>query len=151
MRAARPDDAELLTAIAHEAKRHWGYPASWLAGWREALTVGRAYIAQHQVWTGEIGGQVVGFYALEEETRHWSLAHLWVRPAYHGRRIGERLFRHAVERVRSVRPGPLLIESDPHAEGFYLRLGARRVGSLRADVGAVRRTLPVLRLDLGGP
>ncbi len=56
-----------------------------------------------------------------------------------------------MERVRSVRPGPLLIESDPHAEGFYLRLGARRVGSLRADVGAVRRTLPVLRLDLGGP
>ena len=36
----------------------------------------------------------------------------------------------------------------PNAEGFYLRMGARRVGGVPADVEGTPRALPKLILDL---
>jgi hypothetical protein len=40
------------------------------------------------------------------------------------------------------------IISDPHAEPFYIRLGAVRCGNATSDLHP-DRLLPVLRLDLG--
>mgnify|MGYP003337409735 CR=1 FL=1 len=36
---AQPEDHQVLTEIAHAAKRHWGYPESWIEEWRYFLTV----------------------------------------------------------------------------------------------------------------
>jgi len=41
------------------------------------------------------------------------------------------------------------IESDPNAEGFYLRMGARRIGIKAAEVDGVQRELPVLVYEVG--
>ena len=49
LRPAIPDDAERLTALAREAKAHWGYPAAWLEVWRDALTITPDYIETHTV------------------------------------------------------------------------------------------------------
>jgi hypothetical protein len=64
-----------------------------------------------------------------------------------GQGIGRWMLSDAVRRVRALRPGPLRIASDPHAEGFYLKMGARRVGALPADVEGTKRELPLLELD----
>jgi hypothetical protein len=59
------------------------------------------------------------------------------------------MFEHVVERVRALRPGVLVIESDPNAAGFYVRMGAREVGSLVSPVkGDPLRRLPVLELTV---
>ena len=38
LRRANPDEAGVLTEIAHAAKRHWSYPESWIEYWREDVT-----------------------------------------------------------------------------------------------------------------
>jgi hypothetical protein len=53
-------------------------------------------------------------------------------------------FEHAVHTVRSLGGSRLTIVSDPHAEGFYRRMGASRVGE--ASSKPEGRTLPVLAL-----
>jgi hypothetical protein len=40
------------------------------------------------------------------------------------------------------------IEADPNAEGFYLRMGARRVGENVYDIESQRRALPLLKVEL---
>jgi hypothetical protein len=40
------------------------------------------------------------------------------------------------------------IESDPNAEGFYQRLGGRRVGINIAELDGQRRELPVLAYEI---
>src|SRR2546425_9351805 len=35
IRRAMPGEANALTKIAHAAKRHWGYPANWIAHWKD--------------------------------------------------------------------------------------------------------------------
>ncbi len=61
---ARPDDAATLTEIAFAAKRHWGYPMSWIESWRDVLTVRPEFIAGHETYAAIDEGRAIGFYAL---------------------------------------------------------------------------------------
>jgi GNAT superfamily N-acetyltransferase len=146
IRRAEIADAATLTSIAVDAKRHWGYPETWIARWMPALTITPAFIAAHEIFAAESsGGGLVGFYALVVEHERWALDHLWVDPAHMGRGLGRQLFEHAARRLDELAPGAtLFIEADPHAESFYLRMGARRVGHITRDWQGVTRVLPAL-------
>lgn len=148
IRPARPDDAPRLTALAHAAKRHWGYPEAWIEAWRAALTVTPSDLAVLDVRCAEDGGGLAGFYALGGAPPVCILEHLWVGPEAMGRGVGRALFLDAAARATARGATLLEIDSDPHAEGFYLRMGARRVGTTVDAVLGQRRERPLLRLAL---
>ena len=151
IRRAAPDDAARLTAIARAAKAHWRYPTAWLAAWEPVLTITPDYVRREIVFVGVRDGQLIGFYALEPRGDRWSLEHMWVEPAEHGRGAGRRHFAHALGTVRVLRPGVLVIEADPFAAGFYLRMGARQIGTVAAPMdGDPDRRLPVFEIDPRG-
>jgi len=145
---ARPEDAARLTEIAFAAKRHWGYPNRWIENWRDQLTVTTEFIARHDTFLAVMDTQAVGFYALRRKDTLVELVHLWVLPGWMRRGIGRALFRHAVERAKALGFQKVEIESDPNAEGFYLRMGARRVGVNVRMVEQQRRELPVLVYEI---
>lgn len=142
--AARPTDAQRLTAIAYAAKRHWGYPEDLISLWQADLTVLPQFIADCPVFCAVRGAEIFGFYALSRQGEVFELEHLWVDPQHMGTGVGTLLFEHAVRTVRSMRGSVLNIASDPHAEGFYLRMGAIRVGEVPSKPEG--RTLPLLTL-----
>jgi GNAT superfamily N-acetyltransferase len=144
IQAAKPEDAARLTEIAFAAKRHWGYPERWMEIWRDILTVKPDFIASHETFSAVVDGEAVGFYALDQKVGRLNLLHLWVLPDRMGQGIGRSLFYHAVERTKAFGFRELEIESDPNAEGFYLRMGARRVGLSIHTVEKRQRELPVL-------
>ena len=145
---AKPDDAAALTDIAFAAKRYWGYPERWIEGWRDVLTVPPEFIASHETYAAILGNCPVGFYTLGRKDGRLDLLHLWVSPDAMGRGIGRSLFIHAVERTRELGCLQLEIESDPNAEGFYLHMGAHRVGSAIKELDGQRRELPVLVYEI---
>lgn len=146
IRRGSSGEAETLTEIALAAKRHWQYPEEWMALWRKSLTVTDRYLEEHEVFVGEVGGKIAGFYALTQPVGRWELDHLWVQPDFMRRGIGRALFTHAVERLEQLSPGAILeIEADPNAESFYLRMGAKRVGEIARDWHGLKRTLPHLQ------
>ena len=145
---AQPADAALLTDIAFVAKRRWGYPESWIERWRAALTISPTSIANDETYAATIEERIVGFFALHNNEDKLELSHLWVLPEMMGRGIGRSLFAHAVERAIDLGFRQLTIESDPNAEGFYLRMGARRIGTSINDVEGQLRELPVLIYDV---
>ncbi len=145
VRPAEVSEADRLTAIAHAAKRHWGYPEEHMRLWREELTISSQFIRDHVVFCADRGGEVLGFGALKH-TDHWELDHLWVQPDYHGIGVGTLLFRHAMDRARTDGAAEVRIVSDPNAVGFYEKRGACRVGSVASRVAG--RELPVLEIAL---
>ena len=153
LRRARPDEAETLTELAHRAKRRWGYPEEWIAAWRALLTLTPAYIDRPEVVVAAAPESALGFHSLEppvDGSGLRSLAHLWVDPDRHGKGVGRRLFEHAGAAAQARGGRGLVIESDPHAVGFYERLGARRSGAVPAPMTEdPDRTLPVLTLTWG--
>jgi GNAT superfamily N-acetyltransferase len=141
---AKPEDAKALTHIAVTAKRHWHYPKRWMESWRELLPIRPEFIAAHDTYVAVAEGRRVGFYGLSSADGKLRLDHLWVLPDAMGGGVGRLLFTHALERVRALGFQSLEIESDPNAEGFYQRMGARRVGTRITELEGQRRELPVL-------
>jgi GNAT superfamily N-acetyltransferase len=141
-------DAVCLTEIAFAAKRHWGYPERWIQTWRGILTIRPEFIAANVAYRAVENGCTVGFYLLTKENDGMHLDHLWILPSAIGRGIGRALFEHAVEQGRQLGFQTIKIEADPNAEGFYLRMGARRVGTNVTEIEGQPRELPLLVYQL---
>jgi ribosomal protein S18 acetylase RimI-like enzyme len=141
---AKPEDAEMLTAIAHASKRHWGYAERWIEAWREILTMRPEFIAANVAYYATEDDNVVGFYVLTTESDGIHLDHLWIIPAAMHCGIGRALFEHAVNQARAAGFDLIRIEADPNAEGFYKRMGAQRVGTSVCEVEGEKRELPLM-------
>ena len=147
IRRASPEEAGDLSRVAFAAKGHWGYPARWMEGWRRDLTVSPGFVRENDVFVAAVAGRASGFYALVTRGREVWLEHLWVPPDAIGTGLGGALFEHAVGRAAELGAGAVRIESDPNAEGFYRRMGARRVGEKVLEIEGQRRALPVMVVE----
>ena len=141
---AKPEDAAALTQIAHAAKRHWGYPEPWIEAWRDILTMRPEFIAANVAYCATEDDNVVGFYVLTTESDGIHLDHLWIIPAAMRCGSGRALFEHAVNQARAAGFDLIKIEADPNAEGFYERMGAKRVGTNVGEVEGEKRELPLM-------
>lgn len=126
IRTALPEQAAELSEIALRAKGYWGYPADLLELWRtQFLTITPEYIRANRVWVAYTATQqCVAFAAVTQQDEETLLDDLWVLPEYIGQGIGKRLFRH----VAAIVP-EFVFTSDPHADGFYLKMGAQPIGT----------------------
>jgi ribosomal protein S18 acetylase RimI-like enzyme len=142
------EDAAPLSALALRAKGYWGYSEEWLEAWKPELTLSPTDIRRMHVHVARVGGRIAGFYALHGGGRTLSLEHLWVGPEDIGRGVGRALLLHALKHAADRGAKNVEIESDPNAEGFYLRLGARRVGWRSRPVAGTARRLPLLLIEV---
>ena len=145
---AIPEDAESLTRVAFAAKRHWGYPERWILRWTESLTIAPEFVRDNEVYVATDGERIVGFYALVGEAPQVELEHLWVLPEIMGTGVGRALFDHAMKTAAAAGVADVRIEADPHAEGFYEHMGARRVGEEVYELDGQSRVLPLLVAEL---
>lgn len=147
IRPARIEDAATLTTIAHDAKRHWGYPEHWIKHWQDDLTISPDFVASNQVYVAESEGDLLGFYALIIRHDKAELDHMWVAPAHIGTGVGKELFIHAMQNAARRDISEVAILSDPNAEGFYRKMGAHRNGETVSEIDGQSRILPHLGVD----
>jgi GNAT superfamily N-acetyltransferase len=147
IRQASPKEAAALTQIAHDAKRHWGYPEHWIQHWHEDLTISSDFITNNQVYVADCESEIVGFYALVVRGRKAELEHMWVAPKHIGTGVGKELFIHAMQISARDKISEVEISADPNAEGFYKRMGARRTGEVSSEIDGQERRLPRLTID----
>ena len=147
IREARPDEAKILTQIAIDAKKHWGYPEHWIKHWEPDLRITEDFIRNNHVYVAESDGEMCGFYALCVSGPSAELEHMWVAPPYIGTGIGKELFLDAMNRSTSMRIRQVEITSDPNAVGFYKRMGAQQVGEVVSQIDDQLRELPRLKIE----
>jgi ribosomal protein S18 acetylase RimI-like enzyme len=143
LRAARPAEAEELSALALRSKAHWGYDESFLEACRAELTYLPDELAGRRTMVAELAGRVVGFYTLDGKPPVGELGNLWVDPASMGNGLGRLLWSHAVDSARAGKFRSFWLVADPHAEGFYLAMGAIRLGETPSD-SVPGRMLPMM-------
>jgi GNAT superfamily N-acetyltransferase len=145
---ARADETNRRSEIAYHAKAHWGYSAAFMEACRAELSITPRYLKEHSTFVLCSTDEASGFYSLERISKtRVELGHFFLWPDEIGRGRGRRLFSHACEQARQAGFQVLVIASDPHAEGFYLTVGAQRVGSTDSE-SIPGRTLPLLEFDL---
>lgn len=144
LRDATAADAQVLSDLAVRSKGHWGYDAGFLERARSELTVTAEDVERHVLRVAVDGGTPLGFSAVDVHSAPAELLALWVEPSAIGTGVGRTLLRDALATAAAHGTGGLLVESDPNAEGFYLRHGARRLGERRSPT--TKRLLPLLWL-----
>jgi len=144
IRAAQPQDAGRLSAIAFAAKAHWGYEPGVLEGWRTELTVSASDVQAYPTYIAVSNGEIVGFYMLKRGLSRWILEHVWIDPPSMNQGIGMQLVRHSLEQAAQGGARSVVVASDPNAAGFYERAGGTRCGTTPAPIpGAPARALPL--------
>lgn len=151
IRRATPHEADRLTALAHAAKRHWGYPEKWIEYWREDLTISPDFVAHNEVFVAVIDGEIVGCCALAVTGSLAELEHMWIEPQQMGQGIGRALFEYATQRAAELGFSALELSADPNAEAFYERMGAERIGEVRSEIEGQPRILPRMMVKLEVP
>jgi N-acetylglutamate synthase-like GNAT family acetyltransferase len=144
LRAARAGEAGELTELVMRSKAHWGYDAEFMQRVRPALTIEESQLPATVV--AEIDGRSAGVATLDGQPPEGELDLLFVEPWAIGRGVGAALYLDAIEQARKLGFARLLIESDPCAEAFYLRMGAVRIGERVSS--ATGRSLPLLVQDI---
>lgn len=148
IKLASVGDAQTLTQIALDAKRHWGYPEHWIKHWESDLTISAEFISSNHVYVAEDEGEIRGFYALCLVDEKAELEHLWVRPSHIGTGIGKELFLDAMERAAKLNVSEVELSADPNAAGFYKRMGASQVGEIDSEIDGQPRKIPRMKIDV---
>jgi GNAT superfamily N-acetyltransferase len=149
VRVGRPEDAGEISALALRSKGVWGYDPDFLEACREDLTIDPGWCDGVRLVVAERDGVLLGYARVAGAAPVGELAGLFVDPGAIGSGVGGVLLRRAVEIAAGLGMHTLELDSDPHAEAFYLHAGARRVGESVSTVDPDRR-LPRLELSCGG-
>ncbi len=152
IRPAKPNEAEALTRISFASKRHWKDPEEYFRVWKDELTITPRYILENRVFAAEADGKLAGYFSIVEVKKAFHagkvpvrkgfwMEHLFLTPQYIGKGIGSRLMRFAEAYCRQNGIAKLYIFSDPHAKGFYEKMGAAYLGESPSSIEG--RTVPL--------
>jgi GNAT superfamily N-acetyltransferase len=146
LRQVAANEGERLREIAVAAKASWGYDVQRVRKWAalgdfsvDGLELKNAFVAL-------VGDEVVGWAGAMQQGDVLWLDDLWIDPDWMNRGIVTALFRHAVALAREAGVLRMEWEAEPHAIGFYEKLGGRYLRD--GDLSLWGRVNPVMGLDL---
>jgi GNAT superfamily N-acetyltransferase len=146
IRRALPSEAGALTELALRSKAHWGYDAAFMQMARPYMVIAPETVEHGTSFLAESEGEILGFYILAIEDGTPTLRDLWIDPAVLRTGIGSALWAHMIGQAITLSYRTVRIVSEPKAEGFYLRVGARRTG-LHESEAVPGRMLPVMEFE----
>jgi len=133
-----------LSALAWRSKGYWGYEKSLMECWCEQLRVSPEFLKENIVEVAYQGEKEIGFFSINLKERE--LEDFWVDPDFMGQGVGRGMFQKVQEKMRELGMREITIVSDPHALGFYEKMGAIKIGE--TDSVPAGRKLPKLKYSL---
>ncbi|MEO1669231.1 MAG: GNAT family N-acetyltransferase [Cyanobacteria bacterium J06631_2] len=148
IRKAKLSESKLLTSLALRSKAYWGYPKEFISACRQELTYSQQDIQNNPFYVAEINHRVIGFFVLVIlSDSEIELEALFIEPAYINQGYGRQLINQAKLVASELGSKVILIQGDPHAKNFYLRVGGKLIGE-RESTSIPGRYLPVFKIDL---
>lgn len=148
VRNAHPSEAEPLSRLAFRSKAYWGYSEAEMTLFEKALQVEPAQCATGRVVVATDDDDTIrGFYTIAQDPPVGELSDLFVDTPYIGQGVGRLLLLRATSHAKRLGFTSIRIHSDPHAEYFYLKQGASRIGQVPSE-SIEGRFLPLLELPL---
>ena len=118
LRRASIEDLKALNRLCVHSKSYWGYPAEWIARWKEELRLSEKDLTEQQVLLLEVEDQIAGFCAIHQQKERYEITHLWLLPTFMGKGLGKTLLNEVLGRFVTTTK-PIWVLADPNAEEFY--------------------------------
>lgn len=145
IRSAKVQDCHLLSNLAYKSKAYWGYTEDFLQQCKDDLTVTKEYIEKNPVYVMESDNKIVAFYSFTIHKK--KLDTLFIDPDYIGKGLGRMIWDHLLTKAKELGISEFTLDSDPNAEGFYLKMGAKNIGFTPSTVFPDRH-LPLMKVSV---
>lgn len=123
-KAAKLNDAQLLSRTAFVSKQFWGYSDDLMALWKAEIEITEEYILNNEVVKVFDENCFIGFYALKEkENKCLEIDHLWLLPNYIKKGYGKQIFSHILGYAKETGVLKLNLVAEPNAKTFYDKMG----------------------------
>ena len=143
LRPAVVAELDRLSDLCMRSKAVWGYDEAFMAACRRELTLTAGDLNDTDIQVAEDDDGLCGVAQLSVFGEQACIEKLFVDPEGLGRGVGRRLYDWCVAVARDRGARVLVIEADPDAEAFYLKMGAVRDGQVPS--GSIQgRMLPRL-------
>jgi predicted N-acetyltransferase YhbS len=143
LRAPRLEELEALTDLCLRSKAVWGYQADMLERFRSELTLSAEDVRDDAIVVADDLRGIAGLVEVSFDGDVAVLEKLFVEPERFGEGTGNLMYVWACRVAQSRGARQLVVDADPGAAAFYLRMGAEPAGE--AESGSVPgRMLPRL-------
>jgi len=139
LRRATASDAPFINQLMRECSAYRGEYSAILEGY----LVTAEQLAVDEVYVLENAKEILGFYSLTNVKNCPELDLMFVADESQGKHIGTALFEHMKREAASLGAKQVKIVAHPPAEGFYMRMGAKKIG-VKKPSGRVSWSRPIL-------
>lgn len=146
IKKASINDNEILTEITKKSKAYWGYSEEQLLKWDSNLTISKVYIENNTVFTLTNDNKIIGYYSYITKEKNAILDNLFILPEYIGKGFGKYLMSHFLNRMKNEKFEKVTLDSEPHAENFYLKIGFKKIGEFETSIK--NRFMPIMEMTL---
>ncbi|PHA02286.1 GNAT family N-acetyltransferase [Bacillus pseudomycoides] len=146
VREALLKEANELSNLALSSKATWNYSEEFILACKEDLTITERYIKNNYVYILEEKHEIIGFFSFQRKEVD-SLDFLYLHPSYKGKGYGRILWEGVIQKATELNIKSFTIDSDPNAEGYYIKMGAKLIGETPSTVFK-DRLLPLLQYDV---
>ena len=147
IKKATIDDNEILTEITKKSKAYWGYSEEQILKWDDSLTISKDYIEATSTFKLLNDNKTIGYYSyIIKEKNNVKLDNLFLLPEYIGKGFGKYLVDDFIKRMRNEKFEKILLDSEPNAEKFYLKMGFKKIGEFETSIK--NRFMPIMEMNL---
>lgn len=152
---ADPNSYPDLNRLSLQSRNVWagtpGYFEGYLEQSRNLIDITSDYIQKNIVCVGYAGNlhkQIFGFFAFKiEENQKKILDHFWIDPHFMKKGLGQKMFQQALYVAKLHQWDSFELYSDPPAEGFYLKMGAKKIGEVPSRISG-GPIFPALKVEV---
>ena len=136
IRFGSPAERIALEELQRRASLVWEATRADLLAHPEAIQLPRIQLEERRVRVAEVAGDPVGFsVVLPQTTELWELDGLFVEPTRWSTGIGRALMIDAIDLAQRQGARVIEVTANPHAEGFYVKLGFTHSGPAQTQFG----------------
>ena len=114
--------------------------------WNNNLTISKEYINKNQVFKLLNDNKIIGYYSYTIDEKKVKLDNLFILPEHIGKGFGKFLINDFLKRMREEKFKRIILNSEPNAEKFYLKVGFKKIGEFETSIK--KRFMPIMELNL---
>jgi GNAT superfamily N-acetyltransferase len=135
-----PEERAELEELQRSASLIWEEYRADLLAHPDAIQLPLSQLQENRVRVAERASRRAGFSVVIPKSAGVSeLDGLFVEPEYWGAGVGRALITDAVRLARDQGAGAIEVTANPRAEGFYEKLGFRRIGFAKTRFGPAKQ------------
>lgn len=140
--SAPPDAASEINQLIYNSEAYWGEGDTFMSAFKHRYSVTPEWLEANEAYCAYWGNQLVGFLALDmpqtrdllEDDLHVYLEYFYIHVDHIGTGLGKWLWGQLLAICSDRGIHQLTWITSPGAEGFYLRQGATRIGSVQSTL-----------------